>query len=1601
MAIHPFQISDLNWNFLVPGTSTRNGGSYASEFGILPDNINGNTARYVHLLSTWPDIAVGPQSTSPSADSYGQNTGQGDNPASGSEPWRPNGGYYVRGLYFTNTAVPPAGGGFRDGYVGSFVGGIVQTDYSHDPNGSTVDYEPVYGHGPATWPMTADIAHQWLDSSSSPSDGTDSIINMGSALSRTIYMPASLEIFHIDSTGANTTGSGSVKFHIENRASLRMVGFNDGNGQPGVIAGWAGATTPTGQGETYPYASDPLRNNGALTASANDNFHEFYQVTGVRKLNSRGLSFHLAKVFDNGWNSYAYPYEEDGITLGTGVVVSGGGSIQAPNWTQVNNQSEYVWAGGRDVGASIASTSVTSNVVTFTANNTFSTGQIVLIQGLNSHPELNGQLLTVLSSGLSSTQFEANWTHANYSTANETQGGTAVYNPDFRVRNAAVFVINEEYYGFVMDTKCTIWSNKSSMFPMVFFDLADTWTGSTAKRIAGAASVPVYYTNSTPAQQQGWQIFFLSEDGKFARYDFTQTNGVLELAGSGSFAFANNAPAPAAAGEAYGALKVRSLSSPITATSITSNVLTVTTANNLKAGDIVNITGTAESFLNNQTVTVSTASGTNFTAAFTHINYTNASDTGTAAGYELWAVYGTMTADPRMTQTGLANTARIGVLYYAIGTGAWTAATYSANTGRHNARSLSEMISPRDSKLYILCEDVTSTGGGPWTVANTYGGVLQVNWQVMAYDPVAATWNTAKINGGTTLSPTPQPLQYGISGVVNTNGTTVTWVSGDVFPIANNGQSIVINGVTYQVSSWNSTTSLNLLFPGAPIQSGVSYSYANMGPYGTSPQQTFDFWFYNINAFMHDVGLNKILIQPNWTAGQLQVLDVSGSTSALSNSNLTQVSVSTILPSDSFIPSETLPYQDPFSIIHAQDYATNAERTLFFPHECIRAASTTVPIYMAPPSYNWGTPAALSQLPRNNISGNPGAINTWQKDYWSYSSLDTVGGSFDDHFSFVFPTLFLDNYVHFAKCSGGSTDGLPTDSTYGRSCGQAMCFIPTYFKWTGSAWVMADSWTDASTNPYTIGAYAGGYTSTIPLMYGLAAQFGPLSSTSWSLGEFHTWNMCYGNTKFSRKLRSSWAQFAGQTFVNTNSRTLAQEAAVTPYFIDTDPGTASWTVPTSTTPQSASLTTNYLGWTTAAAWNKLDTMHVGFDATPTQLVWTPHNAVFAPGTYVFYPANANIVTGSNPYSWTTNGQTYTVTTSGQSGNQSWLAFENQPADFWQANTPPTASITIQLPSAATTLSYGFRSVYTAGDLPSSQIPTSWQLQGSTLGTFTGGDLFILDTKTSVPNSRGYAFNVTSPGSYPYYRLSITATQGGSAPQVSCFRMSTSVLQTTVNFVDLVLYSYGSQVAPTYFYRWLQNRQMSRGHKFEVSTTAFPGPYVYTTITPLWRAHNGFAFSFAAQTGITAIRITVPEGYYVSTTQTGFGPFYLVDYNASQGTLDAARLGNSLAMAGTAAAASFDPNCLGIAADVPNISIDSANPSLLAPYDTRENTVVHGWWDWYAVQNPANAPVGASDGCFKIHPFFGFVQFQNGGQDGGYQTITGTNASINYQWGRRI
>lgn len=72
------------------------------------------------------------------------------------------------------------------------------------------------------------------------------------------------------------------------------------------------------------------------------------------------------------------------------------------------------------LGPQITNLALTSNVITITAKNNLAANDVVQLSGLTTTTALNGVSLTVISTGLSATQFEANYTAGNISSASES-----------------------------------------------------------------------------------------------------------------------------------------------------------------------------------------------------------------------------------------------------------------------------------------------------------------------------------------------------------------------------------------------------------------------------------------------------------------------------------------------------------------------------------------------------------------------------------------------------------------------------------------------------------------------------------------------------------------------------------------------------------------------------------------------------------------------------------------------------------------------------------------------------------------------------------------------------------------------------------------------------------------------------------------------------------------------------------------------------------------------------------------------------------------------------------------------------------------------------
>jgi hypothetical protein len=1490
MALNVFQIIAMHSNMFYPGSDTsRGGGSWASEFPQVADNINGQLSRYTRLAGAWASANI--TSTSTVSDSNGQNNGNVPNGAS-AEPWRSFGTYCVRGTYFTT----PADGttNLRSGYIGSFVGGYgggavssgdKENQYGHDSNGSTVDFEPIYGHGAPTWPETANFNAMFRNSSSLPIDGAATVTKSATAQTwaRTAYMPPVSYVIRNANSVARTISSGNVTFYVEERPSLQVAG--------------AGSHSPFSCSGESPISSQTISNSGSVlqpatpsqvsTPVANTLYpYEYFDVTGQRKLNTRSMSLLWARIFDNGPTAYGWRYEEDGTD-------ADGGVLQA-----VNAQTEYLWQRG--------------------------SGQV------QSPP---------------------------ISTAQEQ-----------RVRNAAYFTINEEYYGFVMDTKCMIFSNKSSMFPLLFFDLVDTW-GATNPRIAGVAVTGTSGSN---------KVYFLSENGALALYDFTSTNGLLTLKTAASAPSAN---------EGYSSLAVSS------------------------------------------------------------------------DGLTLYALYGTWIQDHRQTSAGV-GTPRVAVIPYTIGTDTWGSLDVSPLIGRINGRHLREMLVLRDGRMAVTCEDVTVNGGDTLNTLIFLGSSNNCAWQVMFYDPSATSkWNTSIIRAQTSANADSAPLRSGtISNLLLSSNTLTVTVSNSF----SSGNYVTINGITNTSWTWlNGLTVLVATASGSQftatiataIHAGVSTTAITAGIATRGMQYSSDvtsYWYRNVNAHMHDVKPNTLLVQGNWNCGQLWVLTLNaaggaGPTTAtlknVSQGTPTNICHADIVPSTSANNAGS----NPVDIRHAVDgNATIGDRTIFwfndrFPSSVsVASSSTTMRMYYAPPSFVWNGTQVMSSLDRNPVDGS-GYLTSWTKplvdggssDYWTVGNLVINGtNNQTDTGAWTLITQFRDNYCHFVKvAAGGAGDSGPGNGlgiVYGKRVSQTLTYLPTYWKVVGGNWVLADSSTDAKASPQAVPASA---LTDVTMPYGLILNYGATGTDTYNPNEFYTLCLCYGNTKLFRTARYPWAMFAGQTFLQMDTRTMASQRAIAAYLVDTDLMTVTTpTVPldpssagTTVTLGTSLATTNFgVGWATFAEWPKLNGSSLPYNG-PLQMVLAVTGNP-DPTTAVVPPNVALPTQGGTTSSWTVNGHTYVATsssTSNAAGNSVENAFFGSPNAYWKANAAPTQSVTIDLgaANAQTVLSYSFRPYFDNAST-TNNTPKSWTIQGSNTGAFAGEQTTV-DTRSNVTPKRGMAFNCNgSTGSFRYYRMSITATGSGTSPALGMLQYYTATLATTISFSDIGFFNYGDNLGSDG--TMLRVNQFARGLTFEVSTN---GGSTYTPLTILWRAHNGFAFCFDRQTGVDHIRITCQSGFNLGTgsngttndiTNNAFGPVYLFDWmtGAGQTALNTARLGSSGASNGTAARGSWDDNILGIAGDAVTMSIDSGSPNALLPQLVHELGVrypVYGTAvDTTAIESSTAMQIWdfnpVASLAYKVHPFWGFALFAGAGQNGAFATAAsqpGTSLAITYHWGRRI
>lgn len=156
--------------------------------------------------------------------------------------------------------------------------------------------------------------------------------------------------------------------------------------------------------------------NGDITANAR-----------VQLIYDANLPGWLIPAAAPGSPNLSVQYNCSGVFCGDSFFkTDGAGNPTANSLTLGDNSSGQagyaVWGAGTGP-LSITAWSITSNVVTFTVTNTLTSGTSLFLTGFGTSTFFNGQTVTVLSAGLSSSQFEANFTHANGSA---TEAGNAL-----------------------------------------------------------------------------------------------------------------------------------------------------------------------------------------------------------------------------------------------------------------------------------------------------------------------------------------------------------------------------------------------------------------------------------------------------------------------------------------------------------------------------------------------------------------------------------------------------------------------------------------------------------------------------------------------------------------------------------------------------------------------------------------------------------------------------------------------------------------------------------------------------------------------------------------------------------------------------------------------------------------------------------------------------------------------------------------------------------------------------------------------------------------------------------------------------------------------
>jgi hypothetical protein len=444
---------------------------------------------------------------------------------------------------------------------------------------------------------------------------------------------------------------------------------------------------------------------------------------------------------------------------------------------------------------SITSTQLTSNVLTVTGSNTLTVGQAIEFFDMTGATFLNGVFLvvaTLIGAGPTYTGFTANFTHANYGATAETGFGiSATYTTALTILSQEDPAVSGAFNITAVSGAMAIPTATDVYAPIGNAGVVWPTNGIVGANFAGNHEGNGNIYGTTPVQTVSVTTNVLTVTPQSGyRYSPWIIGTTVTFEGFTTATFLNRAT--------------------ITATSVTSNVLTVTCANHFQAGQLVRLLGTAESALNNQIVTVSATglSTSSFQAALTTGNYTNAADTGFASPVA------TVTASSYSGGGSSAFTATLGTVSNLSSTtdttGVIIGGTFLTSAGIISTTSVNQTTGGID----MLCGQVIDTGlqgranqvcGTFYTQQSDQAGYADSTYVIYMQDQL----QTARSRVGNTW------CIYEAGGFNNRNNLGTVYVNGHLG--ANAANADISGTVTVTNPATSQTVNFTNAFASAPI----------------------------------------------------------------------------------------------------------------------------------------------------------------------------------------------------------------------------------------------------------------------------------------------------------------------------------------------------------------------------------------------------------------------------------------------------------------------------------------------------------------------------------------------------------------------------------------------------------------------------------------------------------------------------------------------------------------------------------------------------------------------------------------------------------------